>query len=177
MFQGTMLLLAAAVLVLFASTIVAYDNGAKATTAKIPVNQYKAATGSDINKKSDSLPSVTSTQTTKKYSVPTQSTSAVKGVKKQGVEPYSRAILSLATIIRDEVVDIFDAVAHAESNEERFENIVDIAIRHRGILGTAVLGMAIKTAVSPEVGYQTGSVARANFRQAEMAKWGSRMAK
>ena len=144
------------------------------------MKRYKATTGSEINKES----STTKTnQATKKYSIPT--TTATTEVedrgtttlrKKQTLEPH-KAFLGLATNIRDEVVDIFDAVVYAESHEERFENIVDIAIRHRGMLGTVALGMALKTAISPEVSARSGGAARAKFRDAEMAKWGSRMAK
>ena len=151
-----------------------YDAAAK-------IMKHYKANGSDINsessvikttsgKKKYSLAATTSTNT----DLEDMSTSAL--VKRRPVEPH-KVLMSLATSIRDEVVDIFDAVAFAENHEERFENVVDIAIRHRGVLGALALGMALKTAMSPELSSQSGNTARAKFRSAEMAKWGSRIAK
>ena len=157
------------------SNVHGYDNAK--TAAKI-MKRFKATTGSDINSDASAMRARPEKKkynfvaTTTNTDVDDRGTNAL--VKRRHEEPH-KALMNLATGIRDEVVDIFDAVVYAESHEERFENIVDIAIRHRGVLGTLALGMALKTAMSPEVSRQSGQAARAKFRSAEVAKWGSRM--
>ena len=158
------------------STVDGYDN---AKTATKIMKHYKTAAGNDIKKESSTTKT---TKATKEYGFPAATATEVedRGTsalgRKQAVEPH-KAFFGLVTNIRDEVVDIFDAVVYAESHEERFENIVDIAVRHRGVLGTVALGMALKTAISPEINAKSGSIARAKLRDAEIAKWGTRMAK
>lgn len=44
---------------------------------------------------------------------------------------------SIFTAVKDEVVDIWDSLAYAESNKERFENAAEILRRHKTTIGLA----------------------------------------
>lgn len=84
--------------------------------------------------------------------------------------------VGIARAARDEAIDIFDSLAYAESNKERFETVVDIAIRHKTILAAASVALLLKKAVSPS-DVNLGAKAVEELRRKEAAKWGRRLIK
>lgn len=54
----------------------------------------------------------------------------------------------VAISIRDEVVDCFDSILYAESNKERFDNLIDIGYRHRGLIFAGSFCVVAKVGLS-----------------------------
>ena len=87
------------------------------------------------------------------------------------------ALLKVARAARDEVIDIFDSICYAETNQERFENICDIAGRHKGTLGVMSAIVIAKTLLVSNNDISLGAKAIGELRKKEMQKWGTRLVK
>jgi hypothetical protein len=85
-------------------------------------------------------------------------------------------IQSLLASAKDEIVDIFDSIAFAETNEERLGNIVDIVHRHKLIISAGVLIGAAKYTFAGKRGAQIGKDMIKELRQQEIQRWGKRSA-
>jgi hypothetical protein len=73
----------------------------------------------------------------------------------------------------DEAVDCFDAVAYAESGDERLHNVVEIAFRHRVFIGVAVAVPLVRNILGREHFQKKGLDYIKSERAAQAHKWGS----
>jgi len=74
----------------------------------------------------------------------------------------------------DEVVDIYDSIMFAEDGAERLDNMIDIAHRHRYLIGGVIAFPVLKNALSKEVMQKKGLDFISKERAAQAAKWGAR---
>ena len=77
---------------------------------------------------------------------------------------------------RDEVVDIFDSLAFAETNKERLENLVEIADRHKTFLGSVSVCLLLRKVIRPSDA-AIGAKVIEDLRRKEAMKWGVRVVK
>ena len=86
------------------------------------------------------------------------------------------SIVSLVRMARDEAIDIFDSLAYAEDNQERFESLTEICNRHKGTLCAIGCALVIKKGLSPS-DVNLGAKAVEDLRRKEAMKWGTRLIK
>ena len=69
-------------------------------------------------------------------------------------------ISRIAINVRDEVEDIYDAIVFADDNEERLEAVVDIAVRHKVLIGCAMVTPVLRNAIMKQIlySYNLGTV-------------------
>ena len=75
--------------------------------------------------------------------------------------------------VQDEVLDIYDAVVCAETNEERFEGIVDILDRHKLVLVGGSAALILKSRFGVKSAQHLGKDLINEMRSAEAKKWGT----
>ena len=73
----------------------------------------------------------------------------------------------------DEALDCFDAVVYAESGDERLQNVVEIAYRHRVLIGAAVAVPVARNILGREHFQKKGLDYIMSERAAQAQKWGS----
>lgn len=76
--------------------------------------------------------------------------------------------------VQDEVLDVYDALVHAQNNEERLEELIYILDRHKLLLSGAAAATIIKSRLGSKSATRLGMDAIGQLRRAEMAKWGAR---
>jgi hypothetical protein len=101
----------------------------------------------------------------------------VRGSKRTRLSPVLRPIAtarSFARAVKDEAVDIFDALVFAETQEERIENALEILDRHKLIIAGGAAAWVIKTRVLSKSAQSVGQEMINELRKKEIEKWGIR---
>ena len=76
--------------------------------------------------------------------------------------------------VKDEIEDIFDAVIFAENTEERVEAIVEVALRHKVLIGTCAAIPVMRNVMLRERAQRAGMELAQKEKLAQISKWGSR---
>lgn len=92
----------------------------------------------------------------------------------QNTPPALASIQSFASNAADECLDIFDALVYAKNNKERMENMSEILDRHKTLITTVSLGLAIRQVMSNRASSSLAKDVLGELRKKEMMKWGSR---
>lgn len=84
-----------------------------------------------------------------------------------------RSIKSIVKTIQDEVIDMYDAVVFAETNQERMEEIVDILDRHKVVLIVGTAALVVKSRLGVKSAQVVAKDLINELRAAEAKKWGT----
>jgi len=77
--------------------------------------------------------------------------------------------------MRDEVVDLWEGFAYAESREEIMEHAIDILERNKVVIGSMAVAAVVKSAFfNPEAAEKVARDLGKEMRATEAAKWGKR---
>ena len=78
---------------------------------------------------------------------------------------------------KDEIIDCFDSVLFAESNKERIDNMCEIAIRHKRLIGTVSAAFILKSMMGRDPVISSSTKLIEDLRRKETLKWGTRFPK